>query len=203
MKKSYFVLSALALILSLPQIALADPRFRRPLNTTLSPAISAYYDHLSGTGLRTYSCSATNTYNSHAGTDFRASVSTPIYASAQGGLYYRYNGCATYGYAGSTCGGGYGNHAKIDHEGNMTDGLGWVTVYAHMKRDTVVWPMSILCGGSIGQTGSSGNSTGPHLHFEVKKYSYPNNDPYSGSCSHATTWWTYQGANGIPGTQCQ
>lgn len=201
MKKSYFVLSALALLLSLPQIALADPLFRRPVSVT--PTISAWYDHQAGSNFKKYNCSASGYYNGHAGTDFATGTGTNIYAAAQGGLYYRYNNCATIGYYGSTCGGGYGNHAKIDHEGNMTDGNGWVTIYAHMKRDTVVYPMSILCSGYIGQVGSSGSSTGSHLHFEVRKYTGLNNDPYAGSCSHTGSWWTSQSNAGMPGTQCQ
>lgn len=202
MKKSYFVLSVFALLLSLPQIALADPRFRRPLSVT--PTISAWYDHQSGSAFKKYNCNTSGYYNGHAGTDFATATGNNIYAGAQGGLYYRYNNCPTLGSAGSTCGGGYGNHAKIDHEGNMTDGNGWVSIYAHMQRDTVVYPMSILCSAYIGQVGSSGNSTGSHLHFEVRKYTGLNNDPYSGSCSHsAPHWWTSVNNSAMPGTQCQ
>lgn len=203
MKKSYFILSALALLLSLPQIALADPQFRRPLSISTT-TITAFYDHQSGGGFKKYNCSTTGNYNTHAGTDFSAAIGTNVYAGAQGGLYYRYNSCPTIGSYGSSCGnGGYGNHVRIDHEGNMTDGIGWVTIYAHFKRDTAVYPMSVLCSAYLGQSGSSGNSTGGHLHFEVRKYSGLNNDPFSGSCSHTGSWWTSQSNAGMPGAQCQ
>ncbi len=203
MKKSYFVLSALALLLSLPQIVKADPRFRRPLSISTT-TITAFYDHQAGTGFKKYSCNTVDNYNTHTGTDFSAAIGTNIYAAAQGGLYSRYNDCATTGYRNNPCGGHYGNHVRIDHEGNMTDGVGWVTIYAHLKRDTAVWPMSVLCGTYIGQSGSSGDSTGPHLHFEVRKYTGLNNDPYSGSCSHAAPhWWTSVNNAGMPSTQCQ
>lgn len=203
MKKSYFMLIALALLLSLPQIALADPLFRRPLRTILSPVVRWHYDHQTNGGIQKYSCSGNDVYNGHTGNDFRANTGTNVYSAAQGGLYQRNNSCDTVGYLGSDCGGGYGNHVRIDHEGDMTDGVGWVTIYAHLKRNTAVYPMSILCNAYVGQSGSSGNSSAPHLHFEVRKYTYPNNDPFSGSCSHATTWWTSQSNAGMPGTQCQ
>ena len=86
-------------------------------------------------------------------------------------------------YLGSTCGSGYGNHIRIDHEG-AADGVGWVTIYAHMKQGSPVDAYrSVNCATYLGLTGSSGNSTGPHLHFEVRKYDYPNNDPFFGVCS--------------------
>lgn len=203
MKKSYFVLSALALLLAWPKITLADPRFRRPLSISTT-TITAFYDHQTGTGFKKYSCSTSGYYNTHTGTDFSAAIGTPIYAAAQGGLYFRFNQCPTIGSIGDACGGHYGNHVRIDHEGNMTDGLGWVTIYAHLKRDTAVYPMSLLCSAYIGQSGSSGDSSGGHLHFEVRKYTGLNNDPYSGSCSHtAPHWWTSVNNTGMPGTQCQ
>lgn len=196
------LVNILVLLVSGTPVLAADPKFRRPLNTILNPVYSAYYDNDTSMGVKNYFCSGATVYNGHSGTDFMATVGTAIYAGANGGLYYRYDNCPTYGYLGSTCGGGYGNHAKIDHEGNTTDGIGWVTLYAHMKLGTVGWYQSLLCSAYIGATGSSGNSTGPHLHFEVKKYSYPQNDPFAGSCSHPTSFWVNQGT-GVPGTQCQ
>ena len=178
-----------------------DPKFRRPLNTVKTPMFSYYYDNDTSSGLENYYCGTGSVYNGHTGTDFRADVGTSIYAGANGGLYYRYDNCSTYGYYGSTCGGGYGNHARIDHEGSY-DGYGWVTIYAHMKSGTVVGTQSLYCSAYIGQTGSSGNSTGPHLHFEVRKYSYPWNDPFAGECSGDVSYWVDQNG-GAPTTQCQ
>lgn len=180
----------------------ADPKFRRPVSAVLNPVYSALYDHDTSTGAKNYSCGANTVYDAHQGTDFRAVIGTPVYAAAGGGLYYRYNGCPTYGYLGSTCGGGYGNHARIDHEGTPTDGIGWVTIYAHLEKDTVVYPQSAPCGAFIGLSGTSGNSTGPHLHFEVRKYGYPYNDPFSGACSGPVSYWTNQNG-GLPTAQCQ
>lgn len=58
--------------------------------------------------------------------------------------------------------GGYGNLVMIDH------GNGWLTVYAHLSSVRVACGQSIGQGSSIGAAGSTGNSTGPHLHFETR-----------------------------------
>lgn len=205
MKKYYYlilIVSLLAYLVPLKDAQAVDPKFRRPLNALSNPVYYNYYDNDTSGNIQNYNCFRDTTYNGHQGTDFKADVGIYIYAGANGGLYYRYDSCYTYGSWNSNCGGGYGNHARIDHEGNLTDGIGWVTIYAHMKQGTVIWPMCLMCSAYIGQTGSSGKSTAPHLHFEVKKYSYPNNDPFAGPCSGWTSFWVNQNG-GIPTTQCQ
>lgn len=176
--------------------------FRRPLNTALTPAVSYFYDHNTGSGVRTYDCRTDKVYNDHRGTDFRATVGTPVYAARAGSIYQTYNGCPTYGFLGSTCGQQYGNHVRMDHEGNLTDGQGLVSIYAHLTQNSAAWPSSgIACGRQIGLSGSSGNSTGPHVHFEVRQNGYPNDDPFSGMCGNAASMWVNQNG-GVPTTQC-
>lgn len=58
---------------------------------------------------------------------------------------------------------GYGNRVMIDH------GNGFVTLYAHMARIDVVANQTVKRGDSIGLMGSTGRSTGTHLHFEIRK----------------------------------
>ncbi|MDQ3802259.1 MAG: M23 family metallopeptidase [Acidobacteriota bacterium] len=154
--------------------------FQRPLPTYTG--IYQFYDH-SG---RDWGCGGIR-YAGHRGTDFKAATGTPIYVAAQGSLYYRYDGCADTGYFGSQCGGGFGNHARIEH----SDGR--VTIYAHMKRGTVINYAGVSCGRYIGSTASSGSSSAPHLHFELRSSrdsTATRIDPYYGSCDtgNSTDW---------------
>lgn len=60
-------------------------------------------------------------------------------------------------------GSGYGNHVEIDH------GNGYTTMYAHMESLSVSAGDIITAGTLVGHGGSTGNSTGPHLHFELRE----------------------------------
>lgn len=60
-------------------------------------------------------------------------------------------------------GGGYGNYVVIDH------GKGISTLYGHMSNVTVRVGQNVITGQQIGNVGSTGHSTGPHLHFEYRK----------------------------------
>lgn len=57
---------------------------------------------------------------------------------------------------------GYGNHVIIEHLSGLT------TIYAHLSSISVSVGETVVAGQEIGRSGSSGNSTGPHLHFEVR-----------------------------------
>lgn len=176
--------------------------FRRPLDAVMSPVVSAYADHNTGPGVYRYTCDALSVYDNHRGTDFRAVIDTPVYAAHSGTLYYRYDSCPTWGFLGSTCGGGFGNYVRIDHEAPI-DGIGFVTTYAHLKRGTTIGPGTFFCSTLVGRSGSSGNSTGPHLHFEIRKYGYPNDDPYAGPCGNTDSFWTGTTTSvGVPSAVC-
>ena len=87
----------------------------------------------------------------HTGIDLGAPSGTPIRAALDGMVQFvRYK--AT----------GYGYHLAIDHGG------GFVTLYAHCSKILVTEGQSITAGDIIAQVGSTGKSTGPHLHFEVR-----------------------------------
>lgn len=104
----------------------------------------------------------------HGGIDIAGSGihGTPIVAAADGFVFDACNECShdwgKYGSCG--CGGGFGNYVMIDHG----DGRG--TVYAHMTHTVVNYGDSVSAGEIIGYVGSTGDSTGPHLHFEARYY---------------------------------
>lgn len=87
-----------------------------------------------------------------------------ICAAADGTVIQVANGCShDYGKNGSCgCGGGYGNYCIIDH------GNGYWTLYGHSEGITVSVGQTVKQGDVIGTVGSTGYSTGPHLHFEVR-----------------------------------
>ncbi|SFO89720.1 Peptidase family M23 [Qipengyuania nanhaisediminis] len=86
----------------------------------------------------------------HNGLDFRGATGTPIYAAAKGRITF----------VGRK--GGYGNTVEITH------GNGLMTRYAHMSRFNAKVGQQVGAGDTIGAIGSTGRSTGPHLHFEVR-----------------------------------
>ena len=68
---------------------------------------------------------------------------------------------------------GYGNVVVIDHDG------GWQTLYAHLSSFNVGCGQSVYQGDVIGAFGSTGNSSGPHLHFEMLNESYGKVNPWN------------------------
>ena len=86
----------------------------------------------------------------HQGQDIGAAMGTPIKA-AKSGRVIKASG-----------GGGYGNLTLVDHGGGI------VTAYAHQSRFAASEGAQVQGGQVIGYVGSTGHSTGPHLHFEVR-----------------------------------
>ncbi len=86
----------------------------------------------------------------HAGIDFKGAMGSPIFAAADGRVTF----------AGRKS--GYGNAIEITH------GNGMLTRYAHLSRIGVKVGQPVAAGATIGGLGSTGRSTGPHLHFEVR-----------------------------------
>ena len=94
----------------------------------------------------------------HKGIDLADKPGTPIYASADGVVVY----------SGSRQR-GYGNLVIIKHQG------GYVTVYAHNRRNMVDEGQRVRQGFQIAELGNTGRSTGPHLHFEIRHKGKPIN----------------------------
>ena len=103
-------------------------------------------------------------YESHGGTDIAASIGTPIYAANSGTVINSSNDCSHSSAGVGACnhGGGYGNHVWIQHDN------GYQTIYGHMINTAVSTGEYVSKGQLIGYSGSTGWSTGPHLHFELR-----------------------------------
>lgn len=104
-------------------------------------------------------------YN-HGGIDIAGAgiMGTPVVAAADGTVIATNSSCThNWGKSYSCgCGGGYGNYVMISHAG------GKMTVYGHLTSLTVSSGQSVSRGQVIGYVGSTGNSTGPHLHYECR-----------------------------------
>lgn len=112
-----------------------------PVSTSGFACLSSPY------GMRTNP--VTGVYCLHNGVDFAANMGTPIFASKSGVVT-------------TAClGGGWGNYVVINH------GDGFSSLYAHMTYYIVSEGEYVEQGETIGYVGSTGNSTGPHLHFTI------------------------------------
>lgn len=87
----------------------------------------------------------------HSGIDFRTPSGTPILSTGAGTVIR------------AGWNGGYGRMVEIDHGGGLT------TRYAHMSRLRVSEGQAVEAGTVVGEAGSSGRSTGPHLHYEIRR----------------------------------
>ncbi|MCC6828821.1 MAG: M23 family metallopeptidase [Novosphingobium sp.] len=115
----------------------------------------------------------------HAGLDFRGPIGAPIFAAAKGVVSF----------AGVRQ--GYGNCIEIDH------GNGLMTRYAHMSAFRARIGQPVDAGAVIGAIGSTGRSTGPHLHFEVRINDRPVNPrPFLEAAPHVLEEARDLGAHG-------
>jgi murein DD-endopeptidase MepM/ murein hydrolase activator NlpD len=97
------------------------------------------------------SLSGNDFWSGHLGIDIAAATGAPIYAADSGVVVYA-----------SSISGGYGLMVMIDH------GNGFHTLYAHLSQIVARCGSNAGRGQVIGYAGSTGNSTGPHLHFEIR-----------------------------------
>ncbi|MDL2223469.1 M23 family metallopeptidase [Bacteroidales bacterium OttesenSCG-928-M11] len=93
----------------------------------------------------------------HAGIDLNAAIGTPIFATGDGVVEL------------SKYSGGYGNCVIIDH------GFGYKTVYGHNKENLVKVGQKVTRGQQVATVGMTGDTTGPHLHYEVLVKGQPDN----------------------------
>ena len=102
-----------------------------------------------------------HTFTFHGGMDFTAETGTEVYATGDGRVAKSVGD-----------GWGYGNHIIVNH------GYGYTTLYGHLSRFAVKPGTAVKRGQLIGYVGSTGRSTGPHLHYEVRKNNNPLNPAF-------------------------
>jgi murein DD-endopeptidase MepM/ murein hydrolase activator NlpD len=107
----------------------------------------------------------------HTGQDFAVDIGTPVRSVGAGRV------------VSVSCGGAFGIEIVVQHPG------GYYSQYAHLAAVTVNQGDQVRTGHWIGQAGTTGNSTGPHLHFEVRL------TPYQGSGLDPRNWLRERGIN--------
>jgi murein DD-endopeptidase MepM/ murein hydrolase activator NlpD len=132
------------------------PRGRAGVNSSIPGACDTSAGGAYGTGTFIWPTnnqfiSGNDYWSGHLAIDIGANTGDNVYASDSGVVVY----------AGGISG-GYGNMIMIDH------GNGYQTLYAHLSAVRVRCGASVYQGNVIGSAGSTGNSTGPHLHFELR-----------------------------------
>jgi hypothetical protein len=150
---------------STPRITREEPATAKYLGPG---ACTAAYDGLVGTG--TFLWPSTEHYLSgydyspetnHFGIDIAGQLGNAIFAADSGVVTYA--GWNDYG---------YGEMIVVDH------GSGWQTLYAHLSQVNVTCGQEVNQGDTIGLMGSTGQSTGPHLHFEMRNDDYGRVNPW-------------------------
>lgn len=126
------------------------PRTTTKTNFASYPSYTGYYAFPIAGGTRTQGV------HGHNGVDYGAPRGTAIFSSAEGVVKV-----ANYR-AGNPWFGGYGNYIMIEHPN------GTQTLYAHLSAVNVTVGDTVSKGQTIGKSGNTGRSTGPHLHFEVR-----------------------------------
>jgi murein DD-endopeptidase MepM/ murein hydrolase activator NlpD len=131
--------------------------FLQTVNKKLLPTMLPVNAHFNASGFGMRIDPITGQQAMHEGIDFIADTGTPVVAAAGGMVQFA-------GYHPQ-----YGHVIDIDHGNDL------ITRYAHLSRMLVEEGAIVNRGRKIGETGSSGRSTGPHLHFEVRFKGAPQN----------------------------
>jgi hypothetical protein len=143
-----------------------------------------YVDWDTSAGFQDHNC-GTKSYDGHQGTDFtipsfkQMDAGVKVYAAASGRVTFTKDGEFDRETAGDVSK-LLGNYVAIQHPNK------YYTYYGHLRKNSILVAEgdSVTAGDIIGYVGSSGNSTDPHLHFEVWYDSLYVVDPFSGTCGN-------------------
>ena len=213
MKRALAMLAfSCGLLLATPLVKpLSAQKFRAATNCPSCIAWWYYADHNDSFVTQDWNC-GTSTYDGHTGSDFSlrennagiekgyevVAVANGTVISTQDGFFDRCTQCG-----GANCGlnfgNGFANQVIIDHGSHRV-------IYGHMRMGSVKVKMgdAITCGQVLGQIGSSGCSTGAHLHVEPRTKDNRNAvEPYFGDCSNTTaSLWVMQAYKQNPSSSC-
>jgi murein DD-endopeptidase MepM/ murein hydrolase activator NlpD len=139
--------------LSVLEALLVQSSTNRKFLPTLAPVVDVWFSSNYGYRIDPF----TGQSSFHEGIDFIAETGTPIHAAASGKVIY------------SGWHPQYGKMVEIDH------GNGLVSRYAHASQLAVAEGDLVVRGQRVASVGSTGRSTGPHLHFEVRLNGVPQN----------------------------
>jgi hypothetical protein len=166
----------------------AQPFLQTPIEgQPITDWVIVNYVDWEANGIKDHQC-LTKTYDGHQGTDYtlhsfaQMDTGVNVLAAADGVVTFVQDGLFDREKE-SVIAKGLGNYVAIAHSNK------YYTYYGHLRKNsiTVTEGQNVKAGDVIGEVGSSGNSTDPHLHFEVWYDSSFVVDPYAGSCGNPTT----------------
>jgi len=178
------------ILLFLPNLLVAQAFIEIPIEGTHGKDYSIVnYVDWKGTGFMDAHC-GTKSYDGHQGTDFviesfKSMDSGFAIKAAAAGIVTSIKDGEFDRETSGTVSKNLGNYIAIKHYNT------YYTYYAHLKKNSLLVKPgdSVKTGQTIAQVGSSGNSTDPHLHFELWYDSTTLVDPFSGSCGNAQSLW--------------
>ncbi len=187
MKQLRFTLILLFPIPLLAQVGI--PQFALPIEGVhLQDFYLVNYVDWSSNGIQDFNC-GNKTYDGHQGTDFtlrnfaQMDEGVDVFAANAGVVTYAQD--TLFDRNKTPVSGGLGNYVAIHHANDF------YTYYGHLKKGSVAVQVgdTVAIGQKIGEVGSSGYSSDPHLHFEVWYDSLFVWDPFSGPCGNPESLW--------------
>ncbi|MEX0966808.1 MAG: peptidoglycan DD-metalloendopeptidase family protein [Bacteroidia bacterium] len=184
-----FAIPIITALISSFSASAQNPRFVLPIEGAyMKDYVIVNYVDWDTLGIKDYQCGS-KTYDGHQGTDFtlrsfkQMDSGVFVVAVDTGEVFFVID--SLFDRNKVTNAGGLGNYIGISHSGKLQ------TYYAHLKRGSALVELDdfVLPGQRIGQVASSGNSTDPHLHFELYYDSLVLIDPFAGPCGNPGTYW--------------